>query len=37
MSYKIGSFNVRNLSYGSGRDLKRIARIINKEDLDKTL
>lgn len=34
MSYKIGSFNVRNLSYGSGRDLKRIARIINKEDLD---
>lgn len=28
MSYRIASFNMRNLSFGSGRDLKCIARII---------
>ena len=31
---KIGSFNVKNLSSGSGRDLKRIAQMINKYGLD---
>ena len=34
MSYRIASFNVRNLSYGSGRDLDRIARIIKDNKLD---
>lgn len=31
---KIGSFNVKNLSKGSGRDLTRIARMINHYGLD---
>lgn len=34
MSYKIGSFNVRNLSWGNkGRDLDYIAEIISKYDI----
>ena len=35
MSYKIGSFNVRNLSLGAGRkrDLARIAKIIKQFDI----
>lgn len=31
---RIGSFNVRNLSHGSGRDLPRIAKMINHYGLD---
>lgn len=34
MSYRIGSFNVKNLAFGSKRDLDRIAAIINDNDLD---
>lgn len=34
MSYRIGSFNVRNLSLASGRDLDRIARIIKENKFD---
>ncbi len=34
MAIKIGSFNVRNLADGEGRDIDRIARIINENQLD---
>lgn len=34
MSIKIGSFNVKNLADGEGRDIDRIARIINENQLD---
>lgn len=34
MSYRIGSFNVRNLALGPERDLDRIAAIINDNQLD---
>ena len=34
MSIKIGSFNVNNLADGEGRDIDRIARIINENQLD---
>lgn len=34
MAIKIGSFNVKNLADGEGRDIARIARIINENDLD---
>lgn len=34
MSYRIGSFNVHNLSLTSGHDLDRIAAIINDNQLD---
>ena len=31
---RIGSFNVKNLSHGTGRDLARIATMINNNRLD---
>lgn len=34
MAVKIGSFNVKNLADGEGRDIDRIARIINENHLD---
>lgn len=34
MAIKIGSFNVKNLADGEGRDIDRIARIINENKLD---
>ena len=34
MTYKIGSFNMRNLSYRSNRDFDKIAQIIDEEDFD---
>ncbi len=34
MAYRIASFNVNNLSYGGGKDLDLIAKIINDNDLD---
>lgn len=34
MSYRIGSFNIKNLSLSSGHDLDRIANIINDNHLD---
>ena len=34
MSYRIASFNVKNLSGASGRDLDRIAAIINDNEID---
>lgn len=34
MAVKIGSFNVKNLADGEGRDIDRIARIINENQLD---
>ena len=34
MAIKIGSFNTRNLSDGIGKDIERIARIINENNLD---
>lgn len=34
MSFKIGSFNVKNLSLATGRDLNRIARIILDNGFD---
>ena len=34
MAIKIGSFNVKNLADGEGRDIDRIAKIINGNELD---
>lgn len=34
MSIKIASFNVKNLNFGQGRDLDRIANIINDNNID---
>lgn len=34
MAFRIGSFNVKNLSLATGRDLERIAEIIKENELD---
>ena len=34
MSIRIGSFNVKNLSLATGRDIDRIAQIIKDNELD---